>query len=64
MTHAVKITLTMSPKENENDQFLALDDSIENYTNLRTISSKRLAVLRNGLADGLLKGPKAGCQVS
>lgn len=62
--HAVKITLTVLPKENENDEFLVLDTAIDNSVNLNAISPKRLSVLRNGLEDGLQRGPKAGCPVS
>jgi len=60
----VKITLTVLPKENENDEFLVLDTAIDNSVNLNAISPKRLSVVRNGLEDGLQRGPKVGCPVS
>lgn len=60
----MKITLSILPKESEEDEFLVLDNSLDCVMNLRAITPKRLSVLRNGLEDGLQRGPKVGCQVS
>nr|XP_022907162.1 ribosome-releasing factor 2, mitochondrial isoform X2 [Onthophagus taurus] len=63
--HFVSISLSIIPKQNEDDEkvILILDRTSEAASNIACILPKHLVAVRHGIIVGLMHGPKIGYQV-
>lgn len=55
--------MSVLPKENENEPVLIVDKSMETISNTSLITPKQIALIKNGVENALLRGPKVGCPV-
>jgi len=58
------LIITVLPREDEKEPFLALDRSVETIENTSHINSKQFGLIRSGVENALLHGPKVGCPVN